>query len=78
MKKFIHVNQHVIRSNKKNGNVEHPISVKTYKGNTYSSCVKILDKDSNVVAIVKYSPNKPLDCGTHVWIETENEVQIDD
>jgi hypothetical protein len=25
---------------------------------------------------VVYSPDKPLSCGAHVWIETESEVEI--
>jgi hypothetical protein len=25
---------------------------------------------------VIYSPDKPLRCGAHVWIETEGEVQV--
>jgi hypothetical protein len=71
MKTIIHVNQHVIKSNRKN-EVEDPVlTVKTYKSNTYAKEVKI-HGDSKVV----YSPNKPLSCGAHVWIETESEVEI--
>ena len=69
MKTIIHVNQHVIKSNRKN-EVEDPVlTVKTYKSNTYAKEVKI-HGDSKVV----YSPNKPLSCGARVWIETESEV----
>ncbi|MGA1048208.1 MAG: hypothetical protein ACO3UU_09370 [Minisyncoccia bacterium] len=71
MKTIIHVNQHVIKSNRKN-EVEDPVlTVKTYKSNTYAKEVKI-HGDSKVV----YSPNKHLSCGAHVWIETESEVEI--
>jgi hypothetical protein len=53
MKTIIHVNQHVIKSNRKN-EVEDPVlTVKTYKSNTYAKEVKI-HGDSKVV----YSPNK--------------------
>ena len=73
MKTIIHVNQHVIKSNRKN-EVEDPVlTVKTYKSNTYASEV-IIKGDSRVI----YSPNKPLSCGAHVWIETESEVEIVD
>ena len=41
MKKVIHVNQHVIRANKKNGEDNPPITVKTYKSNTYCKSVQI-------------------------------------
>tara|TARA_R100000742_G_C4232576_1_gene53831 strand:+ start:332 stop:550 length:219 start_codon:yes stop_codon:yes gene_type:complete len=71
MKKRIHVNQHKIRSNKKNGLNEPVITVKTYKSNDYAHEVTILG-ESKVV----YSPTKPLSCGAKVWIETESEVII--
>jgi len=66
MKKRIHVNQHVIRSNKKNDEKEPVITVKTYKSNDYCHEV-IIDGPSKVI----YSPDKPLPCGAKVWIETE-------
>ena len=71
MKTIIHVNQHVVKSNRKNGLNEPVLTVKTYKTNTYAHEVEIKG-DSKVV----YSPDKPLSCGAHVWIETENEVII--
>ena len=55
MKKRIHINQHVIRANKKNGTNDPAITVKTYKKNYYASRVEI-DGPSSVV----YSPDKPL------------------
>jgi len=71
MKTLIHVNQHVIKSNRKN-KVEDPVlTVKTYKSNTYAHEVSIKG-GSKVV----YSPDKPLSCGAHVWIETQSEVEI--
>lgn len=69
MKKLIHVNMHVIRSNQKYGLNDPVITVKTYKDNTYAHEVDILGP-SRVV----YSPDKPLPCGARVWIETEAEV----
>ena len=71
MKTIIHVNQHVIKSNRKNG-VEDPVlTVKTYKENRYAHEVEI-DGPSKVV----YSPDKPLSCGAQVWIETYDGVTI--
>ena len=71
MKTIIHVNQHVVKSNRKNG-VEDPVlTVKTYKENNYAHEIEI-EGPSKVV----YSPNKPLSCGAHVWIETQGEVTI--
>ena len=71
MKTFIHVNQHVIKSNRKHSVEEPVLTVKTYKSNTYASEV-IIRGDSKVI----YSPDKPLSCGAHVWIETQSEVEI--
>jgi len=69
MKTKIHVNQHVVRSNKKHGKKEPVLTVKTYKSNTYAHEVEIKG-ESKVI----YSPDKPLSCGARVWIETESEV----
>ena len=69
MKTKIHVNQHVVRSNKKHGKKEPVLTVKTYKSNTYAHEVQI-----NGPSKVIYSPDKPLSCGARVWIETESEV----
>jgi hypothetical protein len=71
MKTIIHVNQHVIKSNRKNG-VNNPVlTVKTYKNNIYAHEVEI-EGPSKVV----YSPDKPLSCGARVWIETNSEVIV--
>ena len=77
MKKVIHINKHVIVSNRKHGKNEPPITVKTYKTNDYCHRVSILDKDGNVVATVIHRTEKPLSCGARVWIETNNEVLIE-
>lgn len=69
MKTVIHVNQHVIKSNAKNGENNPTLTVKTYKENRYAHEVEI-----NGPSRVVYSPDKPLSCGAKVWIETEAEV----
>jgi hypothetical protein len=71
MKKRIHINQHVIRSNSKTGEREPVITAKTYKENNYGNEVII-----NGPCKVIYSPDKPLSCGAKVWIETEGEVIV--
>ena len=70
MKKIIHVNQHVIKKNRKTGAIDPVLTCKTYKSNTYAHEV-IIDGPSRIV----YSPDKPLSCGAHVWIETESKVK---
>ena len=71
MKKRIHINQHVIRANKKNGAHDPCITVKTSKENIYADRVEI-DGPSSVI----YSPDKPLSCGARVWIETDAPVTL--
>ena len=71
MKTMIHVNQHIIKSNRKNGASDPVLTVKTYNDNTYAHEV-LIKGDSKVV----YSPDKPLSCGAHVWIETQGKVVV--
>lgn len=71
MKTIIHVNQHVIKSNRANGVNDPVLTVKTYKSNSYAHDVAI-----HGASRVVYSPDKPLSCGAHVWIETQEEVEI--
>ena len=71
MKKFIHVNQHKIKSNSKHNKNEPVLTVKTYKSNDYGHEVEI-DGPCKVV----YRPNKPLSCGATVWSVTKSEVKI--
>lgn len=69
MKKRIHVNQHNIRANAKDGGDRPVMTVKTYKGNCVCREVEILGPSRLV-----YSPDKPLACGAKVWVETDAEV----
>jgi len=72
MKKRIHVNQHNIKANRKDGGSRPVMSVKTYK-KTHTANHVYIEGDSVVV----YQPDKPLSCGAHVWIEAEGDVIID-
>ena len=69
MKKYIHVNQHIIKSNRKHDKHEPVLTVKTYKSNDYAHEVMI-DGPCTVV----YNPDKPLSCGATVWIETDSTI----
>lgn len=71
MKHIIHVNQHIIKSNKKSKKKKPPITVKNYKENRKASYVEI-----NGPCRIVYKPNDPLSCGATVWIETESDVNI--
>jgi hypothetical protein len=70
MKRIIHVNQHVIKRNRKTGGNEPVITCKTYKETVYGTAVRFTS------GTVVYRPDKPLSCGAHVWIETDNEVLV--
>jgi hypothetical protein len=71
MKTIVHVNQHVIKANRKTGATDPVLTIKTYKSNVYAHKVKI-HGDSEIV----YSPDNPLSCGAHVWIQTDSEVEV--
>ena len=75
MKTKIHVNQHNIRANTKGAELP-VITVKNYRQNRKANGANIMDSSGNIVATVRYSPDKPLSCGAKVWIETELEVEV--
>ena len=72
-KKYIHVNQHKIRSNLKHGTNDPVITIKEGAMNTYCHEVEIQGP-----SIVKYGMNgdKILACGARVVIETRAEVKV--
>ncbi len=71
--KYIHVNQHVIRANHKNGTNDPVLTIKEGKKNTRCNKVHILGPSS-----VVYSFNGPplLACGARVAIVTESDIEI--
>jgi hypothetical protein len=72
-KTYIHVNQHIIRSNLKNNANDPVITVKQGSQNTYCSRVRILGPSE----VVYGGSGRPiLPCGARVVIETESEVEI--
>lgn len=73
MRKQIHVNQHNIRANKKDGGNRPVITCKTYKSNTKAQSISI-EGPSRLI----YAPDKPLSCGAKVWLETWGEVRATD
>lgn len=77
MKKIIHVNQHVIRSNLKHDRNEPAITVKTIKDGTKATVLSneyCHSVEINGPSIVRHEPEQPLSCGARVWIETEASV----
>lgn len=71
MLKRIHINQHIIRKNKKTGERSACITVKTSKHNDYCHEVEI----KGACRLV-YRPDKPLSCGATVWIEVEDGTPV--
>lgn len=69
--KRIHVNQHTIKSNGKQGKFEPTLSLVTSTGTIHGHGIEI-EGTSEVI----YRPEKPLSCGAHVWIETRSRVWI--
>ena len=74
MKQIIHVNQHKIRANTKNGTDQPVLTCKTYKENIYAHEAVIRSKDGVELGRVKYSPHKPLSCGARVWVELDTDT----
>jgi len=72
-KKYIHVNQHVIRANKKNNANDPVITIKQGSTNTYCHEVEIKGPSRMI-----YGGNdKPiLSCGARVVIETESDIEV--
>lgn len=69
----IHVNQHRVRGNHKNGTSDPVLTVKRGRENLYGKSVEVQGP-----CRVVYSPDKPLSCGARVWIETEAAVLVVD
>lgn len=76
--KRIHVNQHAIRRNQKHGTQDPVITCKTGGKNLKGRRLIIHDEEGNDLAVVVYSPEKPLNCGARVWIETNMPVTVED
>jgi len=67
--KRIHVNQHIIRDNKKQNIRVPPLTIK-WRGKTYAAA----NVDIRGLSRVVYSPDAPLACGAYVWVETTAEI----
>jgi len=86
--KILHVNRHVIASNKKNGTRLPPLvaklkskrkhdSSRSLKG-LQSTTLALSDSNGRVVARLVYRPDKPLNCGATAWLETDLAVVDED
>lgn len=66
MLKRIHVNQYVIRGNRRDHANEPPLRIKTSRANLSAHDIEIRGPSRLI-----YSPEKPLSCGARVWLETK-------
>jgi len=71
-RQVIHVNQHIIKANRKTGERTPPLTMKSYTKNIKATEIAIDGK-----ARVIYSPDKPLPCGAVVWIETDDNAIVE-
>lgn len=69
--KRVHINQHIIKSNKKTGRSQPAITVQTSKGS-----LRAQDLEASGPWSLQYSPDKPLSCGATVWIETTAALKL--
>jgi len=67
--KRIHVDQHVIKRNRKHGRNDPPLTLQTSRGAIKAHTVNI-DGASRLVN----TPDKPLSCGAVIYIETRSAV----
>lgn len=70
-KTILHVDQHTIKRNRKEGTNEPPLIVRDYLGARRAHTVRIHGPSE-----LKHSPHKPLKCGARVWIETRSPVEV--
>ena len=70
---ILHVNQHVIRRNKKEGRNDPPLTIKHRGTNTRAHTARGYGPFT-----VVHRPNNPLSCGARVWVETDMPVICDD
>ena len=70
-RQVIHVNQHIIKANRKTGERTPPLTMKSYNKNVKATEIAIDGK-----ARVIYSHDKPLPCGAVVWIETDDDAIV--
>ena len=71
--KRIHVNQHIIKANRKNGSNNAVLTIKTTNNNVKANHIMIGDN-----VRLCYAPETPLACGATIWIETTEEINIQD
>lgn len=70
---IVHVNQHNIKANAKDGGTRPVFSVKKRGKTVYGHVVAM-----NGPSVLVYHPEKPLSCGARAWLVTYGEVEVDE
>ena len=65
----IHVNQHVIKANRKTGATDPVLTIKRSGKTIIANEVSIAGP-----SVLVYRPDKPLSCGAVVWVETTSTI----
>lgn len=76
--KRVHVNQHIIKSNLKNGEEEPVVTVKTYNSNDYGHAADIVCECGRVAASVlsQWLDGRRLSCGATVYVEVPQDARV--
>lgn len=69
--KRLHVDQHVIKSNRSTGREDPPVTVQLSTGSLKCRHAVIHGKSELI-----YRPERPLSCGARLWVETRARVEI--
>ena len=72
-KTIVHVNQHMIKHNRKHG-TEFPVLTVKHRGKTYYAHEVIYHHHSTTM----YRPHNSLSCGAVCWVETQGDVTLFD
>jgi hypothetical protein len=74
--KYIHVNSHIARHNKKNKIHIPPIALRHGRSGKPIYCKRadLVDESGNVLASFISDPSRPLSCSASIWCETKLKV----
>lgn len=64
--KRIHVDQHIVKRNRKEGRSDPPLTIQTSRG-----AIKAHEVTINGSSTLRNTPDKPLSCGAVIYIETQ-------
>ena len=71
--KRIHINSNKIKSNSKHGKTDPVVTIRQGQKVVMYAHEVLIKGPSKVI----YSPDKPLSCGAKVWIEVEDNIDVE-